>query len=156
MSAVSIHLGVKQKSLFDYLIGDAEVLNVIANEAEPVLSRGEDSVQKTYVISRNTLSLLDSISKSSDAPRDILVEYSIQRLLPIISREQEKHEKRKLLLKELKSNVIQNEKLLEKTKRALGEEDPVYNEIETALSGFRKTCTRIESLIERGECIEKF
>lgn len=156
MSAVSIHLGVKQKSLFDYLIGDAEVLNVIANEAEPFLSRGEDSVQKTYVVSRNTLSLLDSISKSSDAPRDILVEYSFQRLLPIITREQEKHEKRKLLLKELKSNIIQNEELLEKTKKQLGEEDPVYNEIEAALVGLKKTCARIESLIERGESIEKF
>ena len=72
------------------------------------------------------------------------------------TREQEKHEKRKLLLKELKSNVIQNEELLEKTKKQLGEEDPVYNEIEAALVGLKKTCTRIENLVERGECIEKF
>jgi hypothetical protein len=156
MSAVSMHLGVKQKSLFDYLISDAEVLNVIANEAEPVVSGKEDSIQKTYVVSRSTLSLLDNISKSSDAPRDILVEYSIKRLLPIITREQEKHVKRKHFLKELKSNILQNEKLLEKTKRELGEEDFVYNEIKTALSGLRKTYIRIEALIERGECIEKF
>ena len=156
MSAVSIHLGVKQKSLFDHLIGDADVLNLIAGEAKPFTPRKKDSIQKTYVISRSTLSLLDRISKGCDAPRDILVEYSIQRLIPIITREQEKHEKRKVLLKELKINLIQNENLLEKTKKLLGEEDPVYIEMQTAFSGLRKTCINIESFIQRGELIEKF
>ncbi|MBW1893961.1 MAG: hypothetical protein JRF40_02595 [Deltaproteobacteria bacterium] len=156
MSAVSIHLGVKQKSLFDHLIGDADVLNFIASEAEPFIPRKKESIQKTYVISRSTLSLLDRISKTCDAPRDILVEYSIQRLLPIITREQEKHEKRKVLLKELKINLKQNENLLEKTRRLIGEEDPVYNEMQTALSVLRKTCINIESFIQRGELIEKF
>ncbi len=156
MSAVSIHLGVKQKSLFDHLIGDADVLNFIASEAEPFMPRKKECVQKTYVISRSTLSLLDRISKTCDAPRDILVEHSIQRLLPIITREQEKHGKRKILLSELKINLIENEKLLEKAKRLLGEEDLVYNEMQTALSGLRKTCINIESFIQRGELIEKF
>lgn len=156
MSAVSNHLGVKQKSLFDYLIGDEDVLNVIANEAGPAPERDGESVQKTYVISRSTLTLLESISKRCDAPRDILVEYSIQRLLPIISREQEKHEKRKRLLKELKSHIMQYEKLHKKTKLQLGEDDPVCSEMGAALAGLNKTCLRVESLVDRGECIENF
>ncbi|MCK7510327.1 MAG: hypothetical protein MZV70_43945 [Desulfobacterales bacterium] len=41
-------------------------------------------IQKTFVISRRTLACLDEISRQSRAPRDALVEYSIQRLLPVI------------------------------------------------------------------------
>ena len=44
MSIVAVHLGIKQKSLFDHLIEDMQSLT---------------RVQKTFVISRKTLSNLD-------------------------------------------------------------------------------------------------
>lgn len=156
MSAVSIHLGVKQKSLFDHLIGDADVLTIIARESEARAYTKKDCIQKTYVVSRSTLSLLDHVSKKCEAPRDILVEQSIQRLLPIIDREQKKHEKRKVLLEELKDNLALSESLLEKTRRSLGDDDPVCQQIQTAVAGLRKACSQIESYILKGECIENF
>ena len=96
------------------------------------------------------------ISKKCKAPRDLLVEYSIKRLLPVIAKEQEKHEKRKEVLQELVQHLKQSEKLLEKTEKMLGTEDPVYNELKTAISGLKNSCTDIESFIEKGKLIEEF
>ena len=84
LSIVSIHLGIKQKSLFDHLIEDAESLDAIASELESLDFRRLNRVQKTYVLSRKTLYSLDRAARDFDAPRDALVEYSIQRLLPVI------------------------------------------------------------------------
>ena len=90
MSIVSVHLGIKQKSLFDHLIEDAQSLSQIAREIESEKFRTLSRIQKTFVISRRTLASLDEISKQFRAPRDALVEYSIQRLLPVIDEEREK------------------------------------------------------------------
>ncbi len=58
MKVVSIHLGIKQKSLFDHLMSDLEGLSNIASEVDPSNIEKENCVQKTYVISRETLDLL--------------------------------------------------------------------------------------------------
>jgi len=95
LSIVAVHLGIKQKSLFDHLIEDVQTLNAIAKEIEAEEFRSLSRIQKTFVISRRTLVCLDEISRQFRAPRDALVEYSIQRLLPVIHREREKHRRRK-------------------------------------------------------------
>ncbi len=68
MSIVSVHLGIKQKSLFDHLIEDAQSLSHIARELESEKFRTLSRIQKTFVISRRTLSCLDEISKQFQAP----------------------------------------------------------------------------------------
>ncbi len=89
LSIVSVHLGIKQKSLFDHLIEDSDTLRLIAREIEAYKFQQLNRIQKTYVLSRKTLSSLDRAARSQNAPRDALVEYSIQRLLPIILKERE-------------------------------------------------------------------
>ena len=101
MSVVAAHLGIRQKSLFDHLIEDTWSLGLIASGVQPDRFSRLKRIQKTYVISRKTLCCLDDASKDFDASRDALVEYSIQRLLPLIEEERERHGKRKEILDEM-------------------------------------------------------
>jgi hypothetical protein len=156
VNIVSTHLGIKQKSLFDHLIDDTQSLNVIAKEVRSDVFNELERVQKTYVISRKTLSCLGEASKKFAAPRDALVEYSIQRLLPIIREEREKHRKRKELLSELTEYLEQGEEILNNARKLLGEEDPVYNNLENAMTVTRNVQKNIKSFVERGAIIEEF
>ena len=156
LSIVSVQLGVKQKSLFDHLIDDIRSLNAVAREIQQDRFKKLNRVQKTYVLSRRTLSCLEEASKSFDVPRDALVEYSIQRLLPVIKEERERHRKRKEALSEITEYLTQGERLLRKSKVLLGEEDPVYGRFETAMSVFQNAHSIIESFIEKGKVIEDY
>ena len=95
ISIVAAQLGIKQKSLFDHLAQDSDSLNAIAKKVQNARVRSENRIQKTYVISRKSLALLDDISRAFNAPRDALVEFSVRRLLPVIDKEQKKYEMRK-------------------------------------------------------------
>ena len=156
ISILSIHLGIKQKSLFDHLIDDTESLNFIAQEMRTSPSQVGHRIQKTYVLSRKTLSSLDRISKNSDTPRDTLVENSIQRLLPLIAREREKHRLRKEVLEDFSQYLGEGTKILRKSKKTLGEEDPVTDKIESALIALMNTYDGLASFIVRCEVIEDF
>ena len=156
LSIVSTHLGIKQKSLFDHLIDDVRSLNVIAQKVQTDSFYRLNRIQKTYVLSRRTLSSLETASKRFDAPRDALVEYSIQRLQPIITEERNKHRKRKEILREITEYVKLGEKMLKKTREILGKDDPVYNKFETAMAVHRSMYMNIESFVKKGEEIEDF
>lgn len=156
LSIVSAHLGIKQKSLFDHLIEDTESLNTLAQKIQTELTLGQNRIQKTYVLSRKTLSNLDKVSKIFETPRDALVEHSIQRLLPLIARERDRHRIRKDILKDFSQYVDQGRKLLQKSKEALGEDDPVSDKIETALITLMNANAYLVSFIEKGEIIENF
>ena len=156
LSIVAVHLGIKQKSLFDQLIEDAQSLSLIANEIESEDFQALDRVQKTYVISRKTLRSLEDISRQFNAPRDALVEYSIQRLLPVIAREREKHEKRKEILENINAHFDEGLKILKKTRDLLGENDPVYTKMEAAMGAYVNARENIAQFIERCEVIEEF
>ena len=156
ISVVASHLGIKQKSLFDHLIDNMESLNHIAREIQSDHFNRLDRVQKTYVLSRKTLYCLEKASKNFDTPRDALVEYSIQRLLPIIDEERDKHEKRKHILNEITEYMSRGEQLLAKSKKMLGEDDPVYQKFETAMRVTRNAHYNIESFVEKGKVIEDF
>ena len=133
LSIVSVHLGIKQKSLFDHLIEDADSLSLIAQELKSFNFTRLNRVQKTFVLSRKTLLCLERAAREFEAPRDALVEYSIQRLLPVIIKEREKHLRRKEVLQDLGEYLEQGEKLLKKTKQRLGKE------VIPRLSGFSHT-----------------
>ena len=156
LSIVAVHLGIKQKSLFDQLIDDARSLSAIAREIESKEFNALRRIQKTFVISRKTLTSLEEISQQFDAPRDALVEYSIQRLLPVIDKEREKHRKRKEILGDINAYFEQGLKILKKTKELLGEDDPVYAKLETAIGACASARNNIEQFVERCEIIEEF
>ena len=156
MSIVSVHLGIKQKTLFDHLIEDARSLSRIAREIESEKFRTPGRVQKTFVISRRTLTSLDEISKRFQAPRDALVEYSIQRLLPVIEQERERHHKRKKILSDLNEHLADGLKLLSKSKSLLGEDDPVFIRLASAMKSMVDAHANVTAFVEKGEIIEEF
>ena len=156
INIVSVHLGIKQKSLFDDLIEDKKCLRLIANEIKDVVFDKQNRIQKTYVLSRRTLLSLDQTAKNFNAPRDAIVEFSIQRLIPLITGEREKHRNRKLILNEMKKHLDQGEKILQKAEKLLGQDDPVYGKYQSVIATCENAYNNTESFIEKGEIIEEF
>ena len=156
MSVVAVHLGIKQKSLFDHLIEDMQSLKLIAREVEPERFSTINRVQKTFVISRKTLSNLDETSRQFNAPRDALVEYSIQRLMPVINRERERHRKRKEILDDMTEHLEKGLEILEKSRSLLGEEDPVSVKLVSAMRSLVNAQAHVQNFVQKGEIIEDF
>ncbi len=156
ISVLSVHLGIKQKSLFDHLLADLDSLRVIAERARRMEMGPAKKVQKTFVISRNTLTCLEEVSRNSDTPRDVLVEFSVQRLLPLIEQERERHRRRFEILEEVGEYLDVGEKLVLKARKALGEDDYLSSELASAIEGLRRTHSHMLSLVEKGKGIEDF
>jgi len=156
VSIVATHLGIKQKSLFDHLIEDAGSLNLIARKIQAEAFDKLNRVQKTYVLSRKTMISLGEAAKKFSTPRDALVEYSIQRLLPIIIEEREKHKKRKAVLGEISEYLKMGENILKKSKMLLDEEDPVYDRFKSAVTACRNAHRDIRDFVEKSRIIEDF
>jgi hypothetical protein len=149
-------MGIKQKSLFDYLADDMDNLKSIARKIKHIKTEKPDRIQKTFVISRKSLSSLDEISNMFNASRDFLVECSIQRLLPIISRERTKHEIRKEFLIRIKKHFQQGEKMLNDIRKQLGDDDPIINKFDMVMSSYETVKDNMESFIDRSKDIETF
>jgi hypothetical protein len=156
ISILSAQLGIKQKSVFDHLMEDDRVLNNMARDLENTKFDRHERIQKTFVVSRRSLTFLDMISRRHNAPRDALVEYSVRRLWPIIENEREKHQKRKELLTEIADHFAEGENLLSKAAKDLGADDPIVDKLETAMSVYRNVLDAIAHFIERGKIIEEF
>ena len=156
ISILSAQLGIKQKSIFDHLLENAQVLKNMASELENTKFDRHERIQKTFVISRRSLSFLDTISSKHNAPRDALVEYSVRRLLPIIAKERKKHEKRKELLADISKHFKAGERLLSKAEEKLGTDDLIVDKLQTAISAYKNSFDDIANFIERGKIIEEF
>ena len=157
ITILSAQLGIKQKSVFDHLMEDAQILKDMARElTNRELDRQKNRIQKTFVLSRRSLSFLDSISNEYDTPRDALVEYSVRRLMPVIAKERKKHEERKKLLIEISDHFAEAENLLTRAYEKLGTDDPVIDRLETAVSVYRNAVNDMAKFIEKGKIIEKF
>ena len=155
LSILAGQLGIKQKSLFDHLIEDIQALRTIAGELNTV-GQTVQKVAKTYVISRKTLENLEQVSEQYNTPRDALVEYSIERILPLLIREKEKHGKRKLLMEGLQAYLRQGTALLERAENDLGRDDPVFVEILAMMRSVSSCCNELEQCVLRGNKIENF
>lgn len=155
LSILAGQLGIKQKSLFDHLIEDTRALQLIASEVEES-RRKTRGIAKTYVISRRTLENLEKVSEQYNAPRDALVEYSIERILPLLVREKERHGRRKLLLEELRVYLQDGSSILTRAEEELGQEDPVFLEILNMMRGVTSCCQEVEQCVARGNKIENF
>ncbi len=156
ISIVSKHLGIKQKSLFDHLAEDIASLKTIAEEAQDAKMHTENRVQKTFVISRRSLYSLEEISKSYNAPRDFLVEYSVKRLLPIIRKEKKKHQMRKEKLDDIKKHILQGQQLMQALERDLGADDPLYDRMKSIMEDYKNAYRSMDAFVERGKIIEEF
>ena len=156
ITILSAQLGIKQKSVFDFLMEDVQILQDIARELENIEIDTQEHIQKTFVISRRSLSFLDSISSEYDASRDALVEFSVRRLIPIIAKERTKHEKRKELLAEISDHLKEGEKVVSKADDILGTDDPVVSKLKAAMSVYKNAFDDIVRIIERGKIIEEF
>lgn len=155
LSILAGQLGIKQKSLFDHLIEDTQALKLIASEFEE-FGRKTQRIAKTYVISRRTLENLEKVAVQYNAPRDALVEYSIERILPLLLREKERHSKRKLLLAELREYLQAGSAILARAERELGQEDPVFLEIASMIRGVANCCQEVGQCVAKGNKIENF
>ena len=156
LGLVAMQLGIKQKSLFDQLVEDKYVLTKVAEQAHVMAHEHEKRRQKTYVLSRKSLNVLDTVAKQQKIPRDFLVEISIERLLPVITAEQEKHRKRKLIYKDLQDYLFQGQKLLRKTERVLGKDDRVSAKLRKIVAAYEANVTELADMIESGRIMEDF
>jgi len=156
LSIVSVHLGIKQKSIFDHLMEDGQSLTIIAQEIDPKQVNALERIQKTFVISRKTLLALEAAAEKFSTSRDFLVELSIQRLLPIIYREQEKHAKRKKILNQINYFLDKGVTLLEEFETDLGQDDPVSAEFKHAIEVLTDARTHIGTFVVKGQMIERF
>ena len=156
ISIVAAQLGIKQKSLFDHLAQDSASLNAIAKEVRNARIRAQNRVQKTYVISRRSLTQLDEISRAFNAPRDVLVEYSVRRLLPVIDNEQKKYEMRKKAYAAMHKQLEHGSRLLEQMIAELGEDDPVTMRMASAVEAYAGAAKAVAIFLERTRGIEDF
>ena len=156
LSIVAAQLSIKQKSIFDHLTADAQSLMLIAREIDKVSLKDLERVQKTFVISRNALKSLEKASKRANASRDALVEMSIQRLMPIISRERQKHNIRKRILDDIQNLLDEGITLLAKVETDLGNDDPTTINFKSAIKALSSAQSEISAFVNRGEKIENF
>ena len=155
LSILAGQLGIKQKSLFDHLIEDTHALHMIASEFENV-GQAPQRVAKTYVVSRKTLESLEKVSEQYNTPRDALVEYSIERILPLLVREKEKHSKRKMLMEDLQDYLQRGSALLAQAENDLGGDDPVFVEILSMMRSVNNCCLELQQCVAKGTKIENF
>jgi hypothetical protein len=156
ISIIASQMGIKQKSLFDHLFSDAQALSDIARKISNARLDIANRVQKTFVISRGALVSLEDISKNFNAPRDALIEMSVQRLLPIIIDERKRHTKRKAVMARVKQHLQEGRELLRKVQSTLGEEDPLTDRLSSAMGVYESAFKHMAAFIERSEGIESF
>jgi hypothetical protein len=153
LSVAANQLGLKQKSLFDQLVKDREVLEQAAVAMGSGNAAREQRQQKTYVVSRDSVLVLDAVAKTYGVPRDILVEISINRLVPVLNAEIEKQKKRKQVLAEMEEYLLQGLDLLNRTEQVLGTEDPATRHLEGMLALCRRNIGELRQQVERGRVI---
>ena len=153
---VAIHMGIKQKSLFDHIIEDLDALDNLAKTIRIRQFKKIPRRQKTFVLSRRTIESLESISAASGTPRDALVEYSVKKLETIIDAEKIRHQERKKLQKEIDAHFEAGHRLYRKAVKRLGKEDQFCRSVEKAGRANRKAKDEIDAFIEKSRVIEEF
>ena len=154
MAVVAEHFGIKQKSLFDHLVEDVETLNAIAGRLSADAMKEVPRVQKTFVISRRTLDALEMVSRQFGAPRDALVEFSIQRLGELINGERKRHAVRKVLLRRVEERQALLHQTLVESVQALGEGDPFVGQLARTCQDLEGAVADMKALVKRGEGLE--
>ncbi len=147
------HLGVQQKSLIDELVNSKETLDRVAGDSITVQRPDAERRQKTFVLSRRTLDLLDEISDQHRLSRDHLVELCISRLIPFVDAEQKKHRQRRRLLKEVERYLADGNELLKKADTMLGRDDRFRLKLERIVSHTERNVSELRRFVKRKETL---
>lgn len=156
LGLVAVHMGIKQKSLFDHIIEDIDALDSLAQTIRMQQFQKISRKQKTFVLSRRTMETLDTISNNYEMPRDALVEYSIKKLEAIIEAEKIKHKERKLLQKELIEHFNKGKALYKKAIHTLGYNDPFCRQLEKSICLCEKIEADLIDFILKSNILEEF
>jgi hypothetical protein len=156
ISTVANQLGVKQKSIFDHLIENKDIIDQIADEAKQYAPEKKQRKQKTFVLSRNCLTALDTFAREYKLPRDVLVELSIRQLDPVIAQEKQRHENRKILLDQMQDFRKVGRRFLNRARGLTGRDDETVEKLESLFSQYDKIMDELEVIIEKGKSVEQF
>lgn len=156
LSLLAGQFGVKRKSLFDHLVEDGALLHRAADSVAAVEKEdGRQRRPKTFVLSKRSLQVLQQVAKARRIPRDVLVEVSIRRFLPLLFAERENHRKRLAIHEELENLQAQGRGLLARSHALLGDNDPVTEMIaemvrtgEDKLQAARQVLARGSALLD--------
>ena len=156
INIVATLLGIKHRSLFDYIVEDTDSLETLAKEIinkNPTNGKGS---QKSFIVSRETLQAIDNLCEKLKISRDSLIELSVRRLLPIIEKEMEGHRKRMELF-ELVDKQYQNSRyILDMIKKSVGVEDPAYKAYQSTVAACKQVKKQFHEIISKGKVIEGF
>jgi predicted acylesterase/phospholipase RssA len=153
---IAAQMGIKQKSLFDHLFNDTRSLSAIAQKVRNARLQAANRIQKTFVISRGALVSLEEIARSFNAPRDALIEISIQQLLPMIADQRKRHAKRKAIFERIEKHLAAGRKMLAEAYAELGEEDLITDRLNAAMANYESGFKHMSAFIEKSEGIETF
>ena len=143
------HLGIKQKTLIDQLLEGEKVLTMVAEEAQTHDHlETNDRRQKTFVLSRRALDVIEKISADHEIPRDLLLEMSIARLVPYVESQIKIHDSRGSLLKEIEEHQAEAKKLLKKAEETLNRDDQFKNKLERIVNYTEKNLNEMRRLVK--------
>jgi hypothetical protein len=156
ISILASQLGIKQKSLFDYLMEDEDALHEIARSLPPDTGIKEQRIQKTFVVSQRSLAVLEEATKHATASRDALIEHSIQRLLPVLEKERIRQRRRAEALSRIAGHFKQGNVLVNEVEKIVGKEDTLYQSLVTVIAAYKKVYAEMEKLVDKGRRISEF
>jgi len=156
MSILAAQLGLKQKSLFDYLMEDTDALHAAAESQPPDTTVKEQRIQKTFVVSQRSLTALDTVAKHGAASRNDLIEKSIQRLLPVLEKERLRQRQRTRALSRIAGHFKQSKALMDDVKAMVGEDDTLYQSLIRVMDSYGKAVAEIRERVDKGKRISEF
>jgi len=156
MRILAAQLGIKQKSLFDYLMEDQDALQSIAKSRLPDASVEEQRIQKTFVVSQRSLTVLDTIAKHFAASRNDLIERSIQRLLPILEKERIRQQQRTEALARIANHFEQGKALVNDVKAVVGKDDALYQSLVRVMEAYGKAVADMQKRVDKGKRVAEF
>jgi uncharacterized protein (UPF0147 family) len=154
LKVAATHLEVKQKSLLDELVQNRETLDLVASESQDVEQQVMQRRQKTFVLSRNSLALLDDISDKYNLSRDCLVELCISRLIPLIEAEREKHEQRRQLIKDVEQYLSKGKTLLKKAESILEPNDRFRSKLEDIVTYTERNVKELRNFVKEKKSLK--
>lgn len=156
LNVVAFQLGLKQKSLFDQLIEDQDIVKKIAERMpeQETQTANKQRRPKTYVLNRRSLEIIEKLSKELNMPRDVLVEIFIQQLLPILRSEREKYKNRSIIYKDLEQYLEQGKELFIKAEHLLGAEDATCEKIKIGIGWNERILDSLRRMIESSRAME--
>ena len=141
--------------MFDYLLEDSDSLIAIARSNPRKNIEKKSRIQKTFVISKKSLSSLENLLSKVDASRNDLVEYAIQRLLSILLKERSQQKNREMALAQIAQHFEQSQELMHEIAKSIGNDDPLYEYFWEVIEAYRNAFDKMEKLVQQGKRISK-